>query len=60
MGHRYATVVDRNIPIVAELAECIIQHSQEPRAMLARGAKPPILSDGEVGVVFHVHLRTHP
>jgi hypothetical protein len=24
--------------------------------MLARGAKAPILSDGEAGVVVHVHL----
>jgi hypothetical protein len=26
--------------------------------MLARGAKAPILSDGDVGVVIHVHLKT--
>jgi hypothetical protein len=49
MGHRYATVVDRSVPVVAELAECVIQHSWEPRAMLAHGAKAPILSDGDVG-----------
>jgi hypothetical protein len=24
MGHRHATVVDRNVPVVAELAECIV------------------------------------
>jgi hypothetical protein len=26
--------------------------------MLARGAKAPILSNGDVGVVVHVHLKT--
>jgi hypothetical protein len=60
MGHRHAIVVDRSILVVAELAECVIQHSREPRAMLARGAKAPILSDGDVGVVVHVHLKTQP
>jgi hypothetical protein len=58
MGHRHATAVDRSIPVVAELAECIVQHSRKPRPMLARGAKAPILSDGNVGVVFHVHMET--
>jgi hypothetical protein len=60
MGHRHATTVDRSVPVVAKLAECIVQHSREPQAMLACGAKPPILSDGDVGVVFHVHLKTQP
>jgi hypothetical protein len=60
MGHRHATVVDRSVPVVAELVECVVQHSWEPRAMLAHGAKAPILSDGDVGVVFHVHLKTQP
>jgi hypothetical protein len=60
MGHRHVTVVDRNVPIVAELAECIVQHSQKPQAVLVRGAKAPILSDGDVGIVFHVHLKTQP
>jgi hypothetical protein len=60
MGHRHATAEDRSVPIVAELAECVVQHSREPRAMLARGAKTPILSDGDVGVVVHVHLKTQP
>jgi hypothetical protein len=27
MGHRHATAVDRSVPVVAELAECVIQHS---------------------------------
>jgi hypothetical protein len=60
MGHRQATAVDRSVPVVAELAECIVQHSWEPRAMLAHGAKAPILSDGDMGVVVHVHLKTQP
>ncbi len=60
MGHRHETAVDRSVPVVAELAECVIQHSWKPRAMLACGAKAPILSDGDVGVVVHVHLETQP
>jgi hypothetical protein len=60
MGHRHATAVDSNILVVAELAECVVQHSREPRVMLARIAKAPILSDGDVGVVVHVHLKTQP
>jgi hypothetical protein len=60
MAHRHTTAVDRSVPVVAELAECIVQHSQEPRVMLARGAKAPILSDGDVGVVVHIHLKTQP
>jgi hypothetical protein len=58
MGHRHATVVDRSVPVVAELVECIVQHSLESRVMLARGARAPILSDGDMGVVVHVHLKT--
>jgi hypothetical protein len=58
MGHGHVTAVDRSIPIVVELAECVVQHSRKPRAVLARGAKAPILSDGGVGVVDHVHLKT--
>jgi hypothetical protein len=57
MGHRHATAVDRDVPVVAELAECVVQHSWEPRVMLARGAKAPIQSDGDMGVVVHVHLK---
>jgi hypothetical protein len=60
MSHRHATVVDRCVTVVAERTECIVQQSQEPRAMLARGVKAPILSDGDVGVVVHVHMKTQP
>jgi hypothetical protein len=60
IGHRHTTTVDRNVPVVAELAECVIQHSWEPRSMLAHGAKAPILNDGDVGVAVHVHLKTQP
>jgi hypothetical protein len=58
MGHRHETVVDWSVPVVAKLAECIVQHSWKARAMLARGSKAPILSYGDVGVVVHVHLKT--
>jgi hypothetical protein len=57
MGHRHATAVDRSVPVVAELAECVVHHSWEPQAVLACGAKAPILSNGDVGVVVHVHLK---
>jgi hypothetical protein len=30
MGHRYATAVNRNVPIVAELEECVVQYSRNP------------------------------
>jgi hypothetical protein len=60
MGHIHATAVDRSVPVVAELAECIVQHSRKPRAMLACGAKALILSNGDIGVVVHVHLKTQP
>jgi hypothetical protein len=60
MGHKHATAVDRSVPVVAELAERVVQHSQKPRVVLAHGAKAPILSDGDVGVVVHVHLKTQP
>jgi hypothetical protein len=60
MGHRHAAAVDWSVPVVAELAECVVQHSQKPPAMLVRGAKAPILGDGDVGVVVHVHLKTQP
>jgi hypothetical protein len=51
MGHRHAAAVDRSVPVIAELAECVVQYSRKPRAMLARGAKAPIRSNGDVGVV---------
>jgi hypothetical protein len=60
MGHRHAAAVEMSVPVVAELAECVVQHSRKPRAMLARGAKAPMLSYGDVGVVVHVHLKTQP
>jgi hypothetical protein len=58
MGHRHAAAVDKSILVVAELAECVVQHSWKTRAMLAHGEKAPIRSDGDVGVVVHVHLKT--
>jgi hypothetical protein len=60
MGHRHAAAVNRSVPVVAELAECVVQHSRKTQTMLAHGAKAPIRSDGDVGVVVHVHLKTQP
>jgi hypothetical protein len=58
MGRKHATTVDRNVPIVAEVEDCVVQHAWKPRVILARGANAPILSDSDVGVVVHVHLKT--
>jgi hypothetical protein len=60
VNHGQAAAVDRNIPTVAEVNDCIIEHSQEPWAMLARGTQSPILGEEEVGVVVHVHLKSQP
>jgi hypothetical protein len=60
MGHRHAAAVDRSVSVVAKLAECVVQHSRKTRAMLTHGAKAPIHSDDDVGVVVHVHLKTQP
>jgi hypothetical protein len=60
MGHRHAAAVDRSVFVVAKLAECVIQHLQKTWAMLDRGAKAPIHSDGDMGVVVYVHLKTQP
>jgi hypothetical protein len=60
MGHRHAATVDRSVPVVAELTECVVQYSRKTRVMLARGAKAPIRSDGDVGVVVLVQLKTQP
>jgi hypothetical protein len=57
MSHGHASMVDRNIHVVAKV-ECAVWHSLEPRVMLARVTEPPILNDGDVGVVAHVHLKT--
>jgi hypothetical protein len=56
IGHGQATEVDRYFPVVAEAEKCVVKHSWEPWAMLARGTKSPVLDEEEVGVVIHVHL----
>jgi hypothetical protein len=58
--HGHAGMVDWYIPIVAEAEKCVVKHSWEPRVMLAHGTEPPILSDGDMGVVAHVHLKAQP
>jgi hypothetical protein len=58
VDYRHATTVDRNIPVVAELEECVVPHSREPRAMLAHGIKAPFLSNRDVGALIHVQLKT--
>jgi hypothetical protein len=34
-----------------------VEHSQEPRAVLAHGTQSPILGKVEVGVIVHLHLK---
>jgi hypothetical protein len=58
--HGLARTVDRYNPIVAEVEKCIVKHLGKRRAMLDCGTKPPILSDGDMGVVAHVHLKSQP
>jgi hypothetical protein len=60
MSHGHASTVDWNIPVVSEVKERIVYHLQEPGAMLAYGTPPPILGDGDVGVVIQVHVKTQP
>jgi hypothetical protein len=36
MGHIHAAAVDRSVPIVAELAECVVHHLRKTRTMLTR------------------------
>jgi hypothetical protein len=50
-------VVEKNIPIVAVTEECVENHSQEPRAVLAHGPEEAILTECTVGVVFQTHLK---
>jgi hypothetical protein len=57
VGRRQSAMVDRSIPVVAKMDECIISHSQEPRAMLARGTQPPVLGEVKVGVIVQLHLK---
>jgi hypothetical protein len=57
MCHGHASAVDWYNPVVSEVEKHVVKHSREPRAMLACGTQPPILSDGDVGVVVHVHLK---
>jgi hypothetical protein len=49
IGHRQVAAVDRDFPIAADTEECVVKHSPEPQAMLARGTKYPILDEEEVG-----------
>jgi hypothetical protein len=59
-GRRQATMVEMVVSVVAEVTECVVQHSREPWVVLAHGNKPPILGEGEVRVVLHAHLKTQP
>jgi hypothetical protein len=66
MGYGQSITVDQSVPVVAKTDECIVWHSQEPRAMLAHGTQSSILSEVEVGIIILLHLKhrhknvTHP
>jgi hypothetical protein len=49
-----------DFPIIAEIEECVVEHSWKPQALLAHGIKSPILGEEEVVVVVQVHLKTQP
>jgi hypothetical protein len=57
VGHGQSAMVDRSIPVVAKMDECVIYHSQKPRAVLARGTQSAILGEVEVGVIVQLHLK---
>jgi hypothetical protein len=50
-------MVDQSVPVVTKADECVVQHSQEPRAMQARGTQSPILNEVEVRVIIWLHLK---
>jgi hypothetical protein len=52
-----SATVERNVAVVAEMEEYVLQHPQEPRSMLARGTQSPILDEVEVGVIVQLHLK---
>jgi hypothetical protein len=57
MYHEHASTVHWYIPVVAELEKRVVKHSRKPRAMLAHGTQTLILSDGDVRILAHVHLK---
>jgi hypothetical protein len=56
MGLIRTAVVDGDRSVVVEVDECAQEHSREPWAVSARGMKPPVLAEGAIGVIGHVHL----
>jgi hypothetical protein len=57
MGPGQSAMVDWSIPVVAKMDKCVVQHSQEPWAVLARGTQYPVLGEVEVGVIVQLHLQ---
>jgi hypothetical protein len=56
MGLKQMAAVHGDWPIVAKSNECTQQHSWKAQAVLARVPKTTVLTEGEVGVVVHIHL----
>jgi hypothetical protein len=57
VGHGQSAIVDRRNLVIAKIEECVVQHAQEPWAMLARGTQSPVLGEIEVGVIVQLHLK---
>jgi hypothetical protein len=60
MCHGHVSTVDRYIPVVSDVEKRVLKHLQKPRVMLAHGTQPPILSNGDMGILAHVSLKTQP
>jgi hypothetical protein len=57
MSPKGMAVTEGDRTVVAEVDECIPNHSRKPQAVLACGMKTPVLTEGGVGVVIDVHLQ---
>jgi hypothetical protein len=56
-GLKETAAVEGDQPVVAEVDECVLEHSWESQVVLVRGTKTPVLIEGIVGVVVQAHLK---
>jgi hypothetical protein len=56
-SQRVSATVDWSVPVIAKTDDCIVQHSQKPRAVLPHIAQPTILGEVEVGVIIQLHPK---
>jgi hypothetical protein len=57
VGHGQSAMIDRSVPVIAKTDMCIIQHSREPRVVLACGTHSPIHGEVEVWVIIQLQLK---